>query len=101
MATADAFEAQPGATQRSVPLDGFQSVGGATRRKAALTHRAEQKSFRWRNNQTIQPHSKNQDVLCHIHVPLSPFNNPAFRRLVKKSFSTSLKHLPAIEGLAT
>lgn len=101
MATADALQGQAGAVQRTVPPDGFQGVSGAAGCETAVAQRSEQAGFSRGNDYPIELNPKNQDVLCHVHVPLSPFNNPAFLRLVKKSFSTSLKLLPTMEGLAT
>ena len=109
MATANAFHGQPAPREGAVRSDGFQGVSRAARRVAAPRQRAEQKSLGRRNRPAIDAHRKNQNVLGQIHsvlysalaVPRSVLNNPARRNVVKKSFSTSVKLRPAIEGRAT
>lgn len=101
MATADPLQSQPTTFRGAMTAHTFQSVSGATWRKTALAHRAEDEGLGRRNQRPIDPDAQNQDVLCHVHFPVSSLNNPALRRLVKKSLSTSRNPFRAIEGLAT
>jgi hypothetical protein len=106
MAAAEAFEGEPASGQRAVSGDSLDGVFRAGRGEAAAARGAEQEQFRRGNSPAIKAHSKNQDVLDRIHAcypyhPFDPFNNPAFRKVVKKSSSTRANPLPPIEGRAT
>ena len=69
----------------------------------AVRVRAKQKNFRRGNHAAVKLEAKDKNVLGGIHGlrTLSYFINRAFRKVVKKSFSTSANPLPAIEGRAT
>ena len=101
MTPPDPAQCQPGAPQCAMPAHRLQRVSRTTGLEAALAQRTEKQRFSGRDYHAINPNCENQDVLCQIHVPLSPFNNPAFLRVVKKSRSTSAKLLLTIEGRAT
>jgi hypothetical protein len=100
MATADPLQSQPTTFPGAMLPHTFQNVSGATWGKTALAHRAEDEGLGRRNQRPIDPDAQNQDVLCYVHFPVSSLNNPALRRLVKKSLSTSRNPFRAIEGLA-
>jgi len=100
MATADPLQGQPTTFPGAMSPHTFQRVSGATWRKTALAHWAEDERLGRRNQPPINPDAQNQDVLCHVHFPVSSLNNPALRRLVKKSLSTSSNPFRAIDGLA-
>jgi hypothetical protein len=101
MASPNPFQRQPTPTQRAVTPNGLQRVGRTTRRKPAVTGRANQKDFRGRKHTAIQPDAERQYILSRIHDLLSFLSKPALRNVVKKSRSTSVNVLPAIDGRAT
>src|SRR5256885_11293264 len=104
MATAHSFGSQETASPRSMYLYCFQRIGRTTRLEPAPGHRPYDERLRRRQDASVQPHQCDQKILDHFHPALliSPgFNNPAFLKVVKKSFSTSTNALLAIEARAT
>ena len=103
MATANAFERQPGAGERAVAPKGFERVFRTARREAAAAQRPEQDRLGRRDHPAIEAHAENQDVLGCVHPAgaLTGFNNLAFRNVVKKSRSTWANPFPAIDGRPT
>ncbi len=91
MTAPDPLERQPGPGQRPVAGDGLERIRGATRRKPALAQGPKNKRLRRRYAPAIYPHTQSQNELSSIQASndLAHFNNPAFRIVVKKSFSTS------------
>jgi hypothetical protein len=67
MTSPDPFQRQPAPRQRAVDANSFQSVFGATGRKAAAAERAEYEYLRGRNHRAINSHAKNQYVLGRVH----------------------------------
>src|SRR3974390_2546738 len=101
MTAADTFYCEPGPPQCPVQGDRFQRVIRAAWLKPAMGEWPENEGLGGRDHPTVKLQAENNGVLRRVHVPLRHFNNPAFRRLVKKSHSTSVNPLPAIEGRAT
>lgn len=81
IATEDAFESQPGTTERSVHLDGLERVFGTGRIIPAKAVRAEESSQHRRDQPAIQPDDTHQDVLQYPHQ--DSFSNSARRRTVR------------------
>ena len=76
----------------------LERVGRATGFKSAPPELAKQKQFSRRDHQPIKPDTQDQSMLGCVHIPC--FNNPALRRVVKKSLSTAASGLPMIDGRA-
>src|SRR5438309_6107838 len=98
VAATKAFRGEPGAAGRAVRLQCFQRVRRAAWLKPAARHGPQNERLGWRQDTAIKTDHSDEHVLDYFH-PLS-LNNPAFRRLVKKSFSTSAKALPTMEARA-
>ncbi len=83
--------------------NGFNGVLGTTRLEAATAQRSEQEDLPRREDPLIDAHREYQNKLNWIHLSyaIGTFNNLAFLRVVKKSFSTAAKGLPAMDARAT
>src|SRR6516162_10204353 len=102
MASRQPPDGQPTSFASAVGLHRLQGIGRTARFEPALSGRPEKRIFRRGDNPAIKSYCCHQNVLSQIHGSLlRTFNNPAFRSVVKKSFSTSPKLLPAIDGRAT
>ena len=103
VATEDPLQCQPASGKRAVGSKRLQGILRTRGREAAAPQRSEEKSLCRRKHPLIQAHSRNQNVLAGIHLVLflHYFNNPAFRSVVKKSFSTAPKSIVTSDCRAT
>lgn len=99
---ANPLHRQPGPPPHPVQRHRLDRVLRAGRREAAARERTKQKCLRRGDHVPINLHTGHQNVLCRIQDPdaRSPFNNPAFRNVVKRSRSTSWNDLPTMDERA-
>src|SRR5260370_35046561 len=100
MAAEKPFERQPASGHRSMDLDRLQGVFRASRRKSATGGGSKEKGFCGGDEPAVQSDAIDENALRCVHCRCS-FNNPAFRRVVKKSFSTPAKPLSVMDFRAT
>src|SRR5262245_37175065 len=100
MTATDAFDRQPAAARHAVNSDRFERILRAARLETAPATWAKQRALHRRKHPTIKPNPEHQNVLTCVH-PDPYLKSLAFRRVVKKSFSTSANIFPAMEGRAT